>query len=101
MNFKTDYLMLKKLKKMATIKFLWNILDGFFLSIWGLTIIDVLKLANGGYSGIDNWIKTLMALAGLVYFLITIPHKIRMQKLIRKEKQEQIEKLEIENKKGK
>ena len=101
MNFKTDYLMLKKLRKMATIKFLWNILDGFFLSIWGLTIIDVLKLAEGGYSSIDNWIKTLMALAGLIYFIITIPHKIKIQRLDRKLKKEQIEKLEIENKKGK
>ncbi len=93
--------MLKKLRKMATIKFLWNILDGFFLSIWGLTIIDVLKLAEGGYSSIDNWIKTLMALAGLIYFIITIPHKIKIQRLDRKLKKEQIEKLEIENKKGK
>ena len=101
MNFKTDYLMLKKLRKMATIKFLWNILDGFFLSIWGLTIIDVLKLADGGYSSIDNWIKTLMALAGLIYFVITIPHKIKIQRLDRKLKKEQIEKLEIENKKDK
>jgi len=94
--------MLKKVKKMATIKLLLNMLDYFFLSIWGLTIIDILKIADGGtYSSLDNWIKTLMALAGLIYFLITIPHKIRMQKLERKEKQEQIEKLEIENKQQK
>lgn len=87
---------------MATIKLLWNILDIFFFSIWGLTIIDVLRIADGGtYSGIDNWIKTLMALAGLIYFLITIPHKIKMQRLDRKLKEEQIEKLEIENDKGK
>ena len=101
MNFKTDYLMLKKLRKMATIKFLWNIFDGIALSIWGLTIIDVLKIVDGGYASIDNWIKTLMALAGLIYFLITIPHKIKIQRLDRKLKKEQIEKLEIENKKDK
>ena len=94
--------MLKKVNKMATIKLLLNMLDIFFLSICGLTIIDILKIADGGtYSSLDNWIKTLMALAGLIYFLITIPHKIRMQNLERKEKQEQIEKLEIENKRQK
>ncbi len=99
MNAKTDYLTLKTLKKMAAIRLLFNILDVFFLSIWGLTIIDLLKLADGNYyADLDNWIKTLMALAGLIYFLITIPHKIKMQKLDRKLKQEQIEKLEIENK---
>ena len=83
---------------MATIKLLWNILDIFFLSIWGLTIIDILKMAEGNsYANLDNWIKTLMALAGLVYFLITIPHKIKMQRLDRKMKEEEIEKIEYEN----
>jgi hypothetical protein len=75
-------------------------MQGYGMSKIG-TIIDVLKLDDGGYSGIDNWIKTLMALAGLIYFLITIPHKIKMQRLDRKLKKEQIEKLEIENKKDK
>ncbi len=102
MNTRTDYLTLEKLKKMAAIRLLFNILDVFFLSIWGLTIIDLLKLADGNYyADLDNWIKTLMALAGLIYFLITIPHKVKMQKLDRKLKEEQIEKLEIENKKDK
>ncbi len=87
---------------MATIKLFWNILDVFFLSIWGLTIIDILKMAEGNYyANLDNWIKTLMALAGLIYFLITIPHKIKMQRLDRKMKKEEIEKLEQENIKSK
>ncbi len=99
MNIKNEYL---KNEKMATIRLLWNILDIFFLSIWGLTIIDILKLADGNsYAGLDDWIKTLMALVGLIYFLITIPHKIKMQKLERKYKKEEIEKLEKENKEDK
>ena len=98
MNTKNDYLI--KNEKMATIRLLWNIFDIFFLSVWGLTIIDILKLADGNsYAGLDDWIKTLMALAGLIYFLITIPHKVKMQRLERKHKKEQIEKLENENKK--
>ena len=100
MNTKNGFLI--KNEKMTTIKLLWNILDIFFLSIWGLTIIDVLKLADGNsYANLDDWIKTLMALVGLIYFLITIPHKIKMQNLERKHKKEQIEKLEIENEKSK
>lgn len=99
MNTRTDYLTIKKPKKMAAIRLLFNILDVLFLSIWGLTIIDLLKLADGNYYvDLDDWIKTLMALAGLIYFLITIPHKIKMQRLDRKLKEEQIEKLEQENK---
>ncbi len=99
MNTKTDYLIIEKPKKMAAIRLFFNILDVFFLSIWGLTIIDLLKLADvNTYTNLDDWIKTLMALAGLIYFLITIPHKVKMQKLDRKLKEEQIEKLEIENK---
>lgn len=83
---------------MGTIKLFWNILDIFFLSIWGLTIIDILKMAEGNYyANLDNWIKTLMALAGLIYFLITIPHKIKMQRLDRKMREEEIEKIEQEN----
>ena len=83
---------------MGTIKLFWNILDIFFLSIWGLTIIDILKMAEGNYyASLDNWIKTLMALAGLIYFLITIPHKIKMQRLDRKMREEEIEKIEQEN----
>ena len=100
MNTKNEYL--TKHKKMALIKLLWNISDLIVLGIWGLTIIDILKLADVNYySSLDGWIKTLMALAGLIYFLITIPHKIKMQRLDRKLKEEQIEKLEIENKKDK
>ncbi len=60
--------------------------------------MDVLKLMNvGAYSDIDNIIKTLMALIGFVYFALSIPHKLKMQKLERKMKEEEIEKLEREN----
>lgn len=88
------------MQKMATIKILLNMLDIFFLSIWGLTIIDLLKIADGGdFSNLDSWIKTLMAVVGLLYFIISIPHKIKMQRLDRKLKEEEIEKIENENEK--
>jgi hypothetical protein len=85
---------------MANIKLFLKFFDFIFISIWGLTVIDLLKIATETpYASIDNWIKTLMALGGLVYLIFSIPHKIKMQKLERKMKEEQIEKLERENEK--
>lgn len=73
-------------------------MDLLFISVWGLTIVDLLKISNiEVYSDIDTWIKTLMAVLGLIYLLISIPHKLKMQRLDRKLKEEQIEKLEMEN----
>ena len=93
---------IKKITKMASLKLFYGFMDVLFFSIWGLTIMDVLKLINvGTYSDIDNIIKTLMALAGLIYFAFSIPHKLKMQRLERKMKEEEIEKLERENDKEK
>lgn len=93
---------IKKITKMASLKLFYGFMDVLFFSIWGLTIMDVLKLMNvGAYSDIDNIIKTSMALVGFVYFALSIPHKLKMQRLERKLKEQQIEKLEMENKKSK
>ncbi len=54
-------------------------------------------IQNSVFSDIDNWIKTLMALAGLIYFLITIPYKLKNLPLERRMKEQQLKKLEREN----
>ena len=83
---------------MDRIKTLINFLDTFFLSIWGLTIIDLLPLAQIQiFKTFDDSIKVLMAFSGLVYFIVTIPHKLKMQNLERKIKKEQYKKLALEN----
>ena len=85
---------------MANLKLFVKFFDFIFISVWGLTVVDVLKIAvETPYSSIDNWIKTLMAIGGLIYLVFSIPHKIKMQKLERKMKEEEIEKLEHENEK--
>lgn len=89
---------------MANLKIIYRILDTFFLSIWGLTLIDLVPLTAVdnvvvSYTSIDTIIKTLMALVGFIYFVVTIPHKLKMQKLDRKIKQEELEKLTLENNK--
>ena len=83
---------------MSKIKYLYNLLDTLFLGVWGLTIMDLIPLLNIQiFESIDGVIKTLMAFVGCVYFVITIPHKIKMQKLDRKIRQEELEKIEKEN----
>ena len=73
---------------MADLKFLIRFFDFIFISVWGLTIMDLLKLATEGpYAYIDNWIKTVMAIGGLIYLVFSIPHKIKMQKLERQMKE--------------
>ena len=80
-------------------KGLYYFLDTLLAGIWGITIIDLLSLA-GGFDFINDSIKALLAVAGLVYLLaVKIPHEVKMNKLKRKEKKEQVEKLKRENKK--
>lgn len=89
-----------KTQEMASLRLFFKFMDVLFISVWGLTIMDLLKISNvTAYSSIDNWIKTLMAVLGLIYLVISIPHKIKMQRLDREKKQEEIEKLKIENEK--
>ena len=75
-----------------------KVIDSVFLGLWGFTIIDLIPIFKIGlFDDIDGSIKILLSGAGLLYFVISIPHKMKMQKLERKLKEEQIEKLEIEN----
>lgn len=92
--------MIKIQQEMASLRLFFKFMDVLFISVWGLTIMDLFQVSNiAAYSSIDNWIKTLMAVLGLIYLVISIPHKIKMQRLDRRKKQEEIEKLEIENEK--
>lgn len=87
---------------MAELKIFLKIVNWMFISMWGLNVIDLTKqLDVNFYSSVDNWIKLLMAIAGLIYFLISIPHKMKKQKLDREKLRKEIEALDIENKNGK
>ncbi len=80
-------------------KALYYFLDTLLVGIWGITIIDLLSL-SGDFDFINDSTKALLAIAGLVYLLVVkIPHEVKMNKLKRREKREQVEKLERENKK--
>jgi len=72
-----------------------NIFDTVFGSLWGLALIDMFSLSV--FTSIDNWIKVSMAFAGLVYFLISIPYKIKNNNLDIEIKEEELEKIRAEN----
>lgn len=91
---------------MANIRLFVKFFDFFFASVWGLTIMDLLKISGENpLESIDGWIKTLMAICGLIYFIfkiisyifIEIPHKNKIQKLELQLKEEELEKITREN----
>jgi len=87
---------------MQTVKEILNFLDLTIATFWGFTIIDLATSLTAGsfvFTTIDNIIKVLFALVGLVYTVIRMHHfyhKSVIDRLIRKE---ELEKLERENNK--
>lgn len=97
---------------MVAIKYVYQAINAVFVLVWGFTIIEVMPLVTIAniknlemFNGIDNIVKTIMAVAGLVYFVyrfwehafVTTPHKKKMNKLEQELKTQQIEKLAREN----
>lgn len=90
---------------MTKIKSLLNIAEYYFLTIWGVTLLDIIPLVNLDLFGnIDNTIKTAMALFGAIYFAFSLPfkikdliHKSKIQKIEAEMKLEELERLKREN----
>lgn len=90
---------------MAKIQWVYDIIKGIAFSFWGLTVVDLLAITNLQLlDGFDGVIKTAMAFAGFVYFIVTIPHKLKMQALERETKRlnnrmlnEEVEAKELSN----
>ena len=57
---------------MQQIKNIFNCLDYIVSLWWGLTLMDILPLLSSGYvfSSLDNIIKSLFALVGLIYAIV-------------------------------
>jgi membrane protein YdbS with pleckstrin-like domain len=72
-------------------------LDRLFAGILGLTIIDFIAVFDIGFlSDIDSTIKTIFIVLGLVFYILAIPHKLKMQKYKQREKQLEIQTKELE-----
>ena len=85
---------------MTRMKSIYLMFDTFLAGIWGITIIDLLVLVNvGSFNLIDDWIKTLLALVGVLYLIfVKIPNEIRREKLNRRIKKAEAIQKELENK---
>ncbi len=82
---------------MKFIKLLYNAMDFVSLGIWGITIFDLLFLNIDLLDSIDSLSKSLMAVLGAIYFGVSIPHKLKMQRLDRGIKEEELEKIKRKN----
>lgn len=85
---------------MPDIKLLVKMVNVIFVSVWGLTVVDLVEVVAGSAGtilNIDDSVKTFMALAGAVYFVIQIPHRLRTQRIEREIQEEELEKLKREN----
>ena len=84
---------------MHDIKEILHFLDYTFAIIWGVTVYDLAIAINVGtvFSTIDNIIKLLFALIGLVYTGVRLHHYYYSSQLDRAIKKEQLEKIAKEN----
>lgn len=96
---------------MGKFKTLFNVLDGIAASFLGVALLDLFSIFTienvvkvSAVDQIDAIIKTLMAFAGLVYFIAKGVHNNKMNKLDRETKQienlklrEELEAMELDN----
>lgn len=72
---------------MQHIKSLLNFIDIMLGTFWSVTLIEVVPLVTSGttvvFTQLDNVIKILFSLAGLVYLLVRINHYYRNSKIDR------------------
>lgn len=82
---------------MGSVKLALSMLNRFFAGILGLTIIDFIAVFDIGFlSDIDSTIKTVFIVMGLVFYILAIPHKLKMQKYRQRDKQLDIQSKELE-----
>ena len=82
---------------MGSVKLALSMLNRFFAGILGLTIIDFLAVFDIGFlSNIDSTIKTIFIVCGLIFYILAIPHKLKMQKYRQREKQLEIQTKELD-----
>lgn len=90
---------------MQTIKDLFSFLDASFAVLWGYTTLDLLNIVlveNVGvaFSTLDNIIKVLFSIAGLAYTVIRMHHFYHKSKIERAIKREELEMMEKNNDKN-
>lgn len=76
-----------------------SIIHNGFTAIFGLTIFDLFLVATNqeGLDLLNDGFKLCITIAGGLYFALSIPHKLRMQKIERAKAEEELEKIKREN----
>lgn len=85
------------IKNMQQLKDILSFLDIVVGTFWGFTVMEVIPLVTSGttivFTQVDNAIKILFALVGLIYTIVRLIHFYKISKLNREfRKQEVIEK---------
>ena len=82
---------------MVSVRMALSMLNRFFAGILGLTIIDFIAVFDIGFlSDIDSTVKTIFIVMGLLFYVLAIPHKLKMQTYKRREKQLEIQTKELD-----
>lgn len=85
---------------MQQIKTFFNLIDILLGTFWSMTVIEIVPLLTSGttlvFTQVDNIIKILFSLAGLVYLIFRIINYYHMSKLNREIKRLEIYKLNNE-----
>ena len=86
---------------MQQIKSILNFIDIVLGTFWSITLVEVMPLLTSGttivFTQVDNLIKILFSLAGLVYLIFRIINYWHMSKLNREIKRLEIYRLSNEN----
>lgn len=69
----------KEYQMAAVASLVYRVIEAFFIVVWGVTIIEIIPLITKDniaelemFNGIENTIKTITAILGLIYFGIKI-----------------------------
>ena len=82
---------------MVTIKLAFSMINKLFAGLLGLTVIDLLAVFDFDFlNNIDSSIKTIFVVLGLIFYILAIPHKLKMQSYRQREKQLDIQRKEME-----
>lgn len=82
---------------MVSVRLALSMINRFFAGILGLTIIDLAAVFDIGFlADIDSTVKTIFIVMGLLFYILAIPHKLKMQKFKQREKQIEIQTKELE-----
>lgn len=82
---------------MDSVRLALSMLHKFFVGILGLTVVDLFAFVDFKFlNDIDSSIKTIFVVLGLIFYILAIPHRLKMQKFKQRQKKLDIQKQELD-----